>query len=130
MMIVTAALLLLGQASPTARNEEWDVVGYSELDDVSIKPTSARILSDGKRQIWVRYKRKKVSEVHAMMMLERYDCANETSASVSIVHYRKDGTVLANRSFTNYELKYQPVIPDSVNATVMGLVCVDLNSGK
>lgn len=96
-----------------------DVTSLRELPGVPInRPASVR-------QIWVRLDLSQVKNDPAReaKQLMRYDCASETSLTVSYTEYTPRGTVLKSWSRQDYDFNYKPVIPDSIGYAMMEFAC-------
>lgn len=96
-----------------------DVDSRRELPPVQIKRPFAV------RQIWAKfdYTNDKTVNASSRIQLLRFNCVAETSALVSTVSYRADGTVIYSKSWEDYDFNYEPEVPDTVGYDIMEFAC-------
>jgi len=98
---------------------------YVDIDSVRSLPPITVARPFPVRQVWIYWDYTDVSSrpYDSMKTLERVDCSAETSAKMSGVSYDKGGSVLTSWTEQDYAHHYKPVVPDSLDYSIMAFVC-------
>jgi hypothetical protein len=55
--------------------------------------------------------------------LWKFDCAQQTSITLSSVTYNAQGKVTRSRANHDYSYGYEPIVPGTIGASIMKIVC-------
>ena len=127
--MITRACLLAGTITCLSINPavaaEWAKVS-TDTDGtvVSIDTSTIRVV-EGKAQVWVKLDRSLVpnSPFPQANVLWTIDCGASTMTILSVTSYDAVGSVRASQTYPDAVHRYEPVDPDSSQATIKNLVC-------
>ena len=118
--LILGALLLSQSAAAMAQGENWTQIGWSNKASLYIDWSTAKIRPDGKRSAWFRFKK---AEGGDLLELDRFDCQERTTATVSQIVHDARGNVTKSLTFKDYQLEWEPVAPGTFSQTMINTVC-------
>jgi hypothetical protein len=115
---------MLGPTPANATNWRYVSTGNDDrevyIDDASLKKTG-NIAS-----IWIMFDLRQVKTERARTSKElwKFDCVDQSSATVSVLQYDANGQLLLTEHTPVYQQRFQPIAPETIGAAVMKIACM------
>ena len=128
------AATIIGTACwlPSSAEAEWFRVSTSNQGSVySIDPDRLKTVG-GRRQVWMKgdHARNRGERARSSMTLLSYDCSAATVKALAESSYDSFGKTITSRSFPDYGVGYQPIVPETVAETISKIVCRTNGEGE
>jgi len=134
MLLPCALLGFSGGAVAQGWSADWKVVGVApDRTEVLVRPGSVRELPPtgargfAVRQVWAGFDFTSATSIDSgkRVVLFQYDCVGHRALIAAATDYASDGAMLARNAVPSDGAdQYEPVEPDTLNATIMAEACL------
>ena len=108
-----------------ADDDDWVEIGNSNTLTMKINAVSIKTISGSIKSAWFKFeqKEKRNGGEAYNLVLERLNCADDTTATVSYISYAANGNVINSQNNSIYSLSWRPAAPGTLASTMLNVAC-------